>query len=120
MDIEGTVFITSTTTTTTIITITGPKGDHHVPHEHEQQTFTCDWTVREQREARACGPKHRVLGSLKVNQHQRIETVKASQSFRGGLCVQRLLLQMRAGSDVNVPKHEQQMEGSRHGFQTDS
>ena len=42
------MFITSATTTTT--TITGPKGDHHMPHKHKQQTVMCDWKVREQRE----------------------------------------------------------------------
>lgn len=37
--------------------ITGPKGDVPMPHKHEQQTFMCDWTVREQREGKAIWTK---------------------------------------------------------------
>lgn len=76
--------------------------------------------LRSREKARSYGPKHRILGSLKVNQHQRIKTMKASQSFSGGVCFQWLLFRMRAGSDVEAPKHELQMEDSRHVFLTDS
>lgn len=57
------MFITSATTTTT--TITGPKGDHHMPHKHKQQTVMCDWTVSEQREDKGVWTKAQGSGQFK-------------------------------------------------------
>lgn len=76
MGIEATMFS---------ITWTDSKEDHHMPHRHKQQTFTCDWTVREQRDSKGYGPKHSVLGSIEVNWHQTTKSLgqKASQSFSG-------------------------------------
>lgn len=39
------------------ITWTDSKEDHHMPHRHKQQTFTCDWTVRKQRDSKGIWTK---------------------------------------------------------------
>lgn len=107
VDIEGTVFVT--TTTTAVLQVPREMSPCHTNTNSRHLCVIGQLGSGEK--ARPYGPK---VDSLKANQNQRIKTMKASQSFSGRICIQMLLFRMRAGRD------EIQMEGSRHVFLTDS